>query len=236
MAARTVVSVWAGMSRTSAALCLPALLFLCGAGAAPAIADGHCRIADTAPYDIDVEARIPGSIAVDQRFSRSQLGAATAHGGRGRVLGLMRGQLDVRSSNSFGYVEADSGYCFWLQEVKIVLEFPLVEIYVAREYRPGSCAYRAILDHEEDHLRVARNILDPYAAEMRSALTSLGIPKPNAPWFVDDLEAAKAKAQDLLGRLLNPIYRRMQAEMANRQAQLDSRQEYREVYRRCDSW
>jgi len=218
-----------------AALGGPVLLLLCAA-AAPARADGHCQVAETAVYDIDVEARIPGSIAVDQRFSRNQLGAATAHGGRGRILGLMRSQLDVRSSNSFGYVEAGGSFCFWLQEVKIVLEFPLVEIYVAREYRPGSCAYRAILDHEEDHLRVAQKILDPYAAEMRSALTSLGIPKPRAPWYVDDLNAAKARAQDLLGRLLDPIYRRMQADMANRQAQLDSRQEYIDVYRRCDNW
>jgi hypothetical protein len=218
------------------ALCVPALLALGGAGVSPAAAGSHCQASETTAYRIDVEARVPGSIAVDQRFSRDQLGAATAHGARGHVLGLMRSQLDVHSSTSFGYAEAGSGYCFWLQEVNIVLEFPLVEIYVAREYKPGSCAYRAILDHEQDHLRVAQKILDPYAAEMRSTLTSLGIPKPNSPWFVDDLEAAKAKVGDLLGRLLNPIYNRMQTDMTTRQAQLDTPYSYKLVRQRCRNW
>jgi len=226
----------ASIARVLAARRALALLLLYVTGATTAVAEADCPIAETTTYVIDVDAIVPGSVAVNQQLTRRQLGAAAAHGGRGNILGLMHSRLDARSSTSYGYVESGRGFCFWLQEVRVILEFPTVEIYVAREYRPGTCPYRAILDHETDHLRVARNILDPYAAEMRAALTSLGIPKPNAPWFVPDTEAAKAKVEKLLVRILNPIYQRMQTDMAEQQSYLDSHQEYEDVFRRCDNW
>lgn len=202
---------------------------------ATAWSDDRCPPHDATAYSINVEADIPAA-RLDRSRSRAQLNGFAPHGKGGNVLGLMRAGYEFSMSSSYAYDEVDGGYCFWVDIVDVMLRYQSMDVYVAKEYRPGSCAYRAILAHEQTHVDIARTFVQRYRPRVRSALTSLRIPTARAPNFVNSIEQARVQSNTLLGQLLNPVIRQLEKSMNDAQAELDTPQSYRRVLRQCSDW
>ena len=109
-----------------------------------------------------------------------------------------------------------------------------LKVYIARKYRPGSCNYRSILDHENRHVSVFRNTLVKYAPRVERRLkrfaASLG------PVVATSADQAAKILQQKLQRELKPLIREMDREMDFRNAKLDSPQNYRREQARCSQW
>lgn len=88
-----------------------------------------------------------------------------------RELYTVRGQRVSRAhSNAIGITYAEislslsastrslpreqGGYCVYLDEVKADFGFEKFDVYIGREYQRGSCEYRTILDHENEHVAI----------------------------------------------------------------------------------
>ena len=186
-------------------------------------------------FKVKVEMHFPDP-PINHSLSADQLSRKTLHGGGSQVLGLMQPDLNISTQNRYGTIKIGNTLCFWVEEIQVRMIYKAVEVFIARDYKPGSCEYRAVLAHEQSHVRVARENLNRYAPEARRALTSLLIPTPDRPVEIDRPEAADKALKRLYNKILDPVYKRMLSELQAKQAALDTPQSYAKVMRRCRNW
>lgn len=196
---------------------------------------GDCPAFADKGFDIDVAIEVPQA-PINRDYSSAQLTRATFHGADSRILGLMVPDLKIESGGHYEAVGQDDGFCFWVTGIGVKLYYRSIDIYVAKEYKPGSCNYRVILQHEQDHVTAAHRNLNRFAPTVRGALTSLLIPKASAPVKVASPKAAEAEFQRLYKKLLEPVYQEMLVALQKAQGQIDSPGEYRRVHKLCRKW
>ena len=191
----------------------------------------------------DVTLRIePGKITLNNRYSRSQIKTLSGRGPSSVKLGsrwqpigltLTEQQFSMRVKVDAKRIGSDR-FCGQLSRVDARLGYDKLKVYIARKYRPGSCNYRSILDHENRHVSVFRNTLVKYAPRVERRLrrfaASLG------PVVATSADQAAKILQQKLQRELKPLIREMDREMDFRNAKLDSPQNYRKEQARCPQW
>ena len=198
-------------------------------------AQERCAGAPGGDYSMEVRLEVPPA-RVDRTRNRAELTKLATQGRGGQHLGLMTAQLEIQNTAEYASRRVGERYCFWVDKMAVVLSYTSLDIYVANEYRKTSCAYRAILAHEKEHVAIAQAYLKRYEPLVRKALTSLLIPDPGSPVLVDSAAAAEQEIEALFKELLHPIYQEMHASIGKAQAKLDTPQAYRRVHRRCRDW
>jgi hypothetical protein len=191
---------------------------------------------ETGDYRVDVAIDTPPA-TLHHELSRAQLGVLAFHGPSNRVLGITAANLRAASSTHYRYRPMpNEGICIWVDHIDVTLRYEALDIYIASDYAPESCQYKAILNHENKHAAVARAHIDDYVQVIRSVLTSLAIPKSRDPRLVQSVTEAQAKIQMTVETLLDPVVARLRKTMVEAQQRIDSREEYRRVETQCPSW
>jgi len=202
----------------------------------PEAAAADCQAPDDAPsYRVNVNVDV-GQPTIYNHRSKAQLGSSNAHGRRRQVLGTMQGDVDLRWFINFKVEPFGNGNCFWVSVVDVELSYQQLDVNIAAEYEPGSCQYEAILDHEKEHVQVAQKILSPYAQQIQQALTTLSIPTRDLPALADSEEQARAQVQSVLRQTLLPVHDQMSRLVRERQADVDTLENYRRTWRQCRKW
>ncbi|MCZ6510444.1 MAG: hypothetical protein O7A62_07635 [Alphaproteobacteria bacterium] len=196
----------------------------------------ECKSPDDAErfkVNVDVDAGVPN---IQNHRSKAQLGGTNSHGRRRQILGTMQGEVDLRWFINYHIEDFQDGSCYWVASANVELSYHQLDVNIASEYEPGSCQYEAILDHEKEHVVVAQNILSPYAQQIRAALTTLSIPTPDLPAVADSPAEARAQVQAVFRRVLLPVRDQMSRLVRARQADVDTRENYRRTFRQCRRW
>ena len=202
----------------------------------PGPAPGAVCPPGTGTYKVEVRTELP-PVRTHHDLSRRQLGLLAFHGPTNRILGVTASNLRAATATRYGYRPLEGeGTCFWVDRVEVTLRYEALDIYVASEYPAGSCQYQAILSHESKHAAAAQAVLDDYVQDIRSALTSLSIPKPPSPLLVGAVSEARQKTQATIEKLLQPVIERLRKTMQETQSRIDSPAEYRRVESQCRSW
>ncbi len=173
---------------------------------------------------------------IDRSQSKQQLTDGGLHAqGRTRV-GETRYALTVRTNTGYFTRSQGTGACVWIENVEVVVGFPSVDVRIASDYAPTSCAYRSILAHENRHVAIAREHVARYAPRFRQALDSLGLPTGRAPWATAALSDTQRQVDAELERLLKPTFDQLWAEMNRAQATIDTPEAYAAEQRACNDW
>ena len=188
-----------------------------------------------APYDINVKIIFPKP-RIDHRHSIAELGRISGLGHNVRALGLMKPDLVIETRPHAQGLPIGNKFCFWITGFDVSLRYRRVDVFIAREYPVGSCQYKAVLEHEEEHVRVSRQNLEEFAPRIRRALTSLLIPTGQQPAKVVSAAAARRNVKGISDELLQPIYKEMMASLVRAQKDVDSPVEYARVQRKCKNW
>jgi len=211
---------------------LVALLVLVSSAA---MAAAECRGDRKIDYDIELEIDIPEA-RLHHDLSVAQLGRMAIHGPRERVLGLADVGLDFGWSVGFEWRQWGEGFCFWVRRTELTIRNPSPDIYIAREYRRGTCPYRTVLAHERQHIRISKELIDRYIPRLRWVLTSLRIPTGERPVFVTSAEDAKPEIAALMKELAEPLFQEMAKALREAQAKIDSPASYRRLRKACRNW
>ncbi|HSR55255.1 MAG TPA: tetratricopeptide repeat protein [Alphaproteobacteria bacterium] len=188
-----------------------------------------------APYHIDIKAEFP-PVKFDHTRSIADLGKISGAGHRRRILGLMKPDFRLRTLPRSESLSSGGQYCFWISGFEVILRYAQVHVYVAREYAKGSCEYDAILEHEMEHVTVARKNLEEYAPRIRDALERGSVPTAQTPIIVASAADAARDVKEISRENLEPIYRSMLRALYIAQRKVDSPQSYAAVFRKCSNW
>lgn len=175
-------------------------------------------------------------LKLDRTLSREQLIAFHPVAAGTRTLGLTTYRLELLQNVKFAFRKVATGVCFWVEAVDVTVRYPSMDVYIAKEYAPGSCAYRAVLAHENKHADIARAHVERYTPKFGLALETLMIPTARAPMAAATVEEGKAQVEADIRRLLKPQHDQMTAEMNRAQAAIDTPESYAQVKRQCTDW
>ena len=201
----------------------------------PALAQ-NCSPQNDYDYEVVVAIETP-PVRLHQNRTRAQLSGMTFHGSKNsQTLGLMRSSLQVATQAHYYSHVVEGGLCVWVSRVDVILRYNSLDIFVAKEYRKHSCEYKVILEHEKQHVEVARQSLAPFIPKIESALTSFSIPRSQNPLGVQSLDHAKRQINRRIDELIAPLRSQMSQVINKRQAKVDSPQSYRAAQKRCKNW
>ncbi len=203
--------------------------------AASAQATADCPGDSAIGYDIELKIDIPEP-RLHHNLGIAELDLRAPHGPGKRVLGLADTGLEFGWAVRFEWQAQGAGYCFWVRRTELAVRQPSPDIYVAREYRRGSCPYRAILAHERQHMTISREQINRYLPRLRWVLTSLRIPTGRRPIFVTSAGAAKTEVRALMKELAEPLFQEIGQALRAAQAKLDSPASYRRLRKACKNW
>lgn len=208
---------------------------------APAAATDQCNFA--VPRDVVIGlTRKDGEVRYDNEKSRSDLarmqkrsGQAGAFGDGWTPVGLTLTELRYTMKVKVEALKLRDGrYCARLTNVDAELGFDRMDVFVANRFRPGTCAYTSISNHEMTHVAVFRRALDSYYPRMHHRLerAARGIiavqarnPQVAADYFQKQLRSS-----------IDPLFNEMNRTMDRNNAMLDTPQRYRAEQMRCAEW
>lgn len=128
-----------------------------------------------------------------------------------------------------------TGTCGWLDEVEFT--YPKADIYVNKNYRPGTCNFRATLEHEELHYTDWISLSSTMHAALGTNLQKMKVPLKGTPvWFASKLvadEGVTTLAKQGLDKIVRIDLKNSLIDQKNRQ---DTAEKYQLVYAKCPRW
>lgn len=129
-----------------------------------------------------------------------------------------------------------SGYnqhtCGQIKTIYIQIGFKDNKIYLAKEFPKRSCPYKTVLEHEERHKEVDREILVEFAEKARMVFSDtakkIGVIKSTAAGLIDE------QINEQITIEMDRLAKDMAQERHSRQKLVDSAEEYRRVSESCD--
>jgi hypothetical protein len=131
-------------------------------------------------------------------------------------------------------VDGETGsVCLRVEHVGITIEYS-PQIYIASEYRPGTCRYNQTVMHEsrhvDSHVITVSERLPQITTAVQDVVTTIGVAELAG---VSDLEPAKAKVAEQVRQALATSIAEMRSLALARQQQIDTRQEYVRLTKGC---
>lgn len=197
------------------------------------------------PSDGDVALTLnkrPGELVFHYDRSRSQLarlqqasGRATSVAAGWTAVGLTLTELQYRIAIKLEALPLGaSRYCARLTAVEASLGYDKIDVFVASEYRPNSCAHRSILDHEMTHAAVFQRALDTYYPRVQRRIDLVA--RSIGPISAASPASAAKRLQQKLKTEIDPLFRQLNRQLDIDNARLDTPERYRQEQARCSDW
>lgn len=149
------------------------------------------------------------------------------------VGGLTDGMIKVEQQVGIGGVNYGDQVCLWYSSVDVTVRLTQ-KVYVAREYKPGTCMYNAVWDHEHKHVRVDREIINKYRPVYEQAVQQyIARAGVSGPMDAGLQQKTQANMVEGLRRVVSGVTDKMEAERSARQQAVDTRAEYDRVSALC---
>jgi len=149
-----------------------------------------------------------------------------------RLMGLTEIEKTSRVSVGIRYRQPKNrdGICYGLADIRVTLIAEPVRVYVASEYRKGTCPFKVTLKHENKHVAIERTALAEHAADLRQRLhrtERFGWRHATSP------DGAVRDAHQWVQAIVSATLRSLQTEAGWRHARLDSPSNYQREHALC---
>lgn len=151
-------------------------------------------------------------------------------------VGLTKSELYWKVSTSFtttSRVDREEA-CVHLSHLTLDYGFGTTPVFIDRRYTPGSCPYKTILQHENDHVTILDREGRAIQNWLRQKLSAIAASLPPIP-----SRAPKVTQQQLLSRIekqTNPLFTTLKDRLASAHAQLDAPQNLEKTQKQCSKW
>jgi hypothetical protein len=205
--------------------------------AAPASLAADCPNAERKPQiEIVID---DGSVAYDFTRTRAQmrdvpreLGVTAPNHGRD-AQGLTFQKLSLAIAAELRYRDSGGGRCIYPDRIVATVTSEQ-RVFVDIRYPEGSCERRAVLDHEEEHVRINRAAAHAREGSLRRAVETF---LAAHPYFrVPSGQAVQDAYMVPLRDRLTPILNTIRDEANANHAKLDSPSSYAATRARCRHW
>lgn len=151
--------------------------------------------------------------------------------------GLRLGRIGLKGAYEFQtQTYPDLGKaCFFVSKVNIKVELDPT-IYIAKEFKHGTCHYNAVLEHERKHVALDRKTVNKYLNVMVKAVnnTLKKVGYVHGPYDVAQIPALERQIEGILNSVIEQFYDNMNRENdALQKTTVDTLAEYQRVDALC---
>jgi len=198
-----------------------AVLTAGGAGAAPPSVDIAVRLQlDPLSYDFSRDHRELKSLAQCERPGTS-----------GKYLGLSRSSVSTRFSTRLAVRPMGEAYTGDVISMNVTLRLSGRTVYIASELPKGSCSFKETMAHEMRHVAVDEELARMFQARLRAALDDI---LPSVTGVLGSTpQDIKTTIEARLNHMLERELREMRVMRSDRQAEVDSADEYLRLEESC---
>lgn len=142
-----------------------------------------------------------------------------------------KAEFTMNFSKSFAKEGNDA--CLWIKDAVVTITYTPV-VYVASNYRPGSCRYNLTEEHEMMHVGVDTITLKEFMPYIEQVANS-GVAQAYSVGPIDreEIDAEQNRLAKKLSTVLQEAIAQLQQARRMRQQQVDSRVEYRRLSTSC---
>lgn len=185
-------------------------------------------VTDNAPTTYNNDFNVTGIQTVMRRRGHAIAGVHQ------RPLGLTSSQLGFSITGQTYATPVNAGYCVYLRSVEVKFGYRSMDVFIASEYRPQTCEYKTIMDHENQHVAINLGTLRLYAPRVRQELEQqLQLLQPR---LTKNAQVSTDRKVSDLTKALDPLLNEMDRTMANRNAAIDSNVNYAALADLCKNW
>jgi hypothetical protein len=151
------------------------------------------------------------------------------------VNGLTVASFESSISGNFTMINLKNGYsCVFPKEIIIRLGYDTMDVYVARDFQPGSCEYNQTLQHENQHVEINFTTFNKYKRISRIELNNYI--RDNFPIVISTSTATQSASQSGINDVFFRVMKKMERERNGLHRQIDSPQNYKAIQSRCSNW
>lgn len=179
----------------------------------------------------------PGNVEYITKYSRDEFIKLSPTKVSPNTMGLTVTRLGAKGSAE-GYLKNNGmTACVGLEKVVVTIGYDTLIVYIDKKYKPGSCEYEVIKDHEDYHVSVSQQAMAFFKKDIEKAIKSA----------VDALSVHEVRHQaeanqvveDQLNQVisgLNPLMKHINQKIAEKNYIIDTPESYRETSRKCRNW
>jgi hypothetical protein len=173
------------------------------------------------------------SLSEIQKLGASAL-TSESHKGQ-TILGLTMTELNSSQKHEIRWLEmGGTPTCAWLRNFNLQISFTRFDVFIAKEYKPGSCSYAAILAHENQHVAIEKEMAELLRRESLAKLKNL------EQKLTTTTTRTKDEMEKFLSSVLKPMLEENMATYAERRkkahAKIDTKESYAKVRASCKDW
>jgi hypothetical protein len=153
--------------------------------------------------------------------------------------GLCHFEFGYSFSYKVSYKRPGNGgpYQVWADSIDVKFLCKRMDVYVSRKYPEGSCEYKAILDHENQHVSINTTAFNKYGDLLEGALRGdLSLPTRSRPMAVSSIKAGERFVQSRIDRLIGSYFESLKREVKVENAKIDTIENYKRVTAQCHHW
>ena len=154
------------------------------------------------------------------------------------TLGMTVSKLGITGSAEPEIQRADNrSFCVQIKRMDLVLGYNTLDVYIDKKYKPGSCEYEVVKEHENYHVRVSQEAMMFFKRDIEQALeTALSHIEPEYAY-------SSAEAQKIFNRQFTRVLREIQPlidyinnKIAEKNYIIDTPESYAKTSALCKHW
>ncbi|MBR5129785.1 MAG: hypothetical protein IKV03_00980 [Alphaproteobacteria bacterium] len=153
------------------------------------------------------------------------------------TLGLTVANLQVKMTGEPNISQTARQTCVGLKEVNFQIGYDNILVYIHKDYKPGSCQYRVVKDHENYHVNVHRQAISFFKPDIETVLRkAVAKLKPERVNSSNQAQQVVNKQFAQIQKEIAPLLNHINVKIREKNAAIDTPESYKATSKLCKSW
>ncbi len=153
------------------------------------------------------------------------------------TLGLTVADLQVKMAGKPRISQNGHQACVSLKEVSFQIGYDDILVYIHKDYKPGSCQYRVVKDHENYHVGVHREAMSFFKSDIETALRkAVAKLKPQKVHSSAEAQRVVDKQFAQIQKEIAPLLNHINKKIREKNAAIDTPESYKATSKLCKNW
>ena len=153
------------------------------------------------------------------------------------TLGMTVSKLGISGSAEPDIQQNGITACVQIGRMKIDIGYETLDVYIDKKYKPGTCEYEVVKEHENYHVRVSQEAMSFFKPDIEDALKkAVARVKPVEVRSQKEAERVFQNQFNQVMREVQPLIDHINKKIAEKNYEIDTPESYRETTMLCKNW
>lgn len=153
------------------------------------------------------------------------------------TLGLTVAKLNMTGTGIPYLKQNGMRACVGISELRLKIGYDTLNVFIDKKYKPGSCEYAVVKEHENYHVRVSQEAMTFFRPDIEKALNkAVQKIKPQVVVGQAEAQAVFQRQFNQVMRDVQPVLDHINKKIAEKNYEIDTPESYRKTTALCQNW